>query len=164
MFGQIDKDIIKELQGDIPICSRPYEVIAEKLGISEKEFIDRTQNLIERGIIRRFGAILNHRKAGFTANAMVVWVAANERVQEVGSIMASFKEVTHCYQRPSLPDWPYNMFTMIHGSTREQCEEIVQKISEKTQIDKYEILYSITELKKTSMRYFEEENPEETNA
>ena len=153
MLSQNDKNIIKELH-DIPICSQAYGVIAKKLGISEKEFINRAQDLIERGIIRKFGAILNHRKVGFMENAMVVWVVPDEKVQEVGNIMAFFKEVTHCYQRPILPNWSYNMFTMIHGKTREECKEVVRRISEITKIDKYEILYSLTELKKTSIRYF----------
>ena len=153
MLSEIEKFIIKELQEDIPICSRPYEFIAEKLCISEEEVISRIQELIERGIIRRFGAILNHRRVGISANAMVVWEIPNESVKDVGNIMASFIEVTHCYQRPTFTGWPYNMFTMVHANTRKDCEEIVNSISKEININKYEILYSIEELKKTSMIY-----------
>ena len=153
MLSEIDKCIIKELQVDIQICSRPYEFIAEKLCISEEEVISRIQELIERGIIRRFGAILNHRRVGISANAMVVWEIPDERVQDVGNIMSSFIEVTHCYQRPTFLGWSYNMFTMVHANTRKDCEEIVDSISKEININKYEILYSIEELKKTSMIY-----------
>jgi DNA-binding Lrp family transcriptional regulator len=164
MFDEIDKKLIKELQEDIPLYSRAYEIIAAKIGISEDELLKRTKFLVDNGIIRRFGALLNHRKVGFHSNAMVVWEVPIERIQEVGKIMSSFSEVSHCYQRPVLDKWPYNLYTMIHSSTKVECEEIIGKISQKAQINKFEILYSLTELKKTSAKYFANENTEEVNA
>jgi len=154
MLSEMDKKMIYELQAGIPICPRPFELIARKLGILEEEVIYKIQQLIETGAMRKFGAILNQRKAGYDANAMVVWEVPDERVPEVGPIMASFPEVTHCYQRPTIPDWPYNMYTMVHSYTREHCNATIQKIAAGTQITKYQILYSITEFKKTAVTYF----------
>lgn len=154
MLSETDKRIINELQSGLSICSRPYELIAGKLNISEEEVIDRIEKLIENGSIRKLGAVLNHRKAGYNANAMVVWVVPDNRVQEAGNILASFKEVSHCYQRPAFPGWPFNLFTMVHGDTREACDETICKMAEAANIHEYRTLYSIVEFKKTSTSYF----------
>jgi DNA-binding Lrp family transcriptional regulator len=95
--------------------------VAERVGISEAELLDKVREFIADDIIRRFGATLRHQRTGFDANAMVVWEVEPERAEEVGNIFASFREVSHCYQRPAMPDWPYRLFTMIHGSSSEVC-------------------------------------------
>ncbi|MDW7674181.1 MAG: Lrp/AsnC family transcriptional regulator [Bacillota bacterium] len=154
MFSELDLKIIRALQEDLPLIEEPFKAIATQLEITETELLDKIHYFIENGYIRRFGAAIRHREAGFTANAMVVWEVNEEKTKEVGAIMAQFPEVSHCYQRPKYPDWPYNMFTMVHGKTKEQCWEIAKKISEKIQIDKYNLLFSTDELKKISMKYF----------
>lgn len=151
---EIDKSLIRLLQGDISLTERPFKEISEKMGISEKEVIERGKTFLEKGYIRRFGATLRHRQAGFSANGMGVWIVPEEDRERVGGIMATFKEVTHCYERPSFEGWPYNLFTMIHGKSKEECFEIAKRISEATGIKKYGMLFSSKEFKKTSMKYF----------
>ncbi|MDF2504919.1 AsnC family transcriptional regulator [Clostridium sp.] len=157
MLDILDINIIRKIQEDIPIVQEPYKQIAKELGISEDELLDKIHRLCSNGIIRRFGAILNHRNAGFTSNAMVVWNIPMERIKEASKIMVKFSPVSHCYRRPIFPEWPYNIFTMIHGETKEQCEKIVEEISKASKISDYVILYSTCELKKTSMKYFNDE-------
>lgn len=154
MIDDIDKLIIRSIQGDIPLEPRPFAILASRIGIKEEEFILRIKRLKERGIIRRFGATLRHQIAGFSANAMVAWHVPEDRIDEIGRILASFKEVTHCYQRRPQKDWHYNLYTMIHADTRERCYEIVKEMSKVIEIDDYELLFSEKEYKKTSMRYF----------
>ncbi len=144
------------LQGDIPLSSRPYQKMAEHIGITEDEFLGIVQHLDKRGLIRRFGATLKHKKSGFTANAMVAWNVPEERVQEIGSLMASFQEITHCYRRDPAPEWPYNMYTMVHARTKDQCLASIRKISQTVHETDYTVLFSLRELKKTSMVYFSE--------
>ena len=104
--------------------------------------------------MRRYSAVLHHRRAGFRANSMVVWIVPAERSVEVGNIMAQSSWVTHCYERPTFPDWPYTHFTMIHATSKEKCEEVARQISEATAIVDYKLLYSTREYKKTRVRYF----------
>ena len=125
-----------------------YEVITEK-------FLEVLSSLHDRNMIRRFGATLKHQKSGFKANAMVAWKVPEERVEEVGSIMASFHEITHCYRRDPAPGWDKNLYTMVHGASEEECFAIAAKISEATGEKDYTLLFSRRELKKTSMQYFE---------
>ena len=150
----LNKKIIREIQTDLPIAPRPFLEVARKLNITEKDLLERVQGLIDKGYIRRFGATLRHRKVGINANAMSVWLVLDEDIERVGEIIASFKEVTHCYERHTLPDWKYNLYAMIHAKTRDGCLEIVKKISQRTGIKEYELLFSTEEFKKTSMEYF----------
>ncbi|HIJ57193.1 MAG TPA: Lrp/AsnC family transcriptional regulator [Deltaproteobacteria bacterium] len=156
-LSELEKKIIAAIQGDIPITERPYLEIAEKLGISEDELIQRLEALDSRGIVRRFGATLRHQKSGFSANAMAAWQVDEDRVVEVGKKMAAFKAVSHCYRRNPTPRWPYNLYTMIHAKNVASFKNIVRRMSEKTSITEYTILFSRKELKKTSMEYFPEE-------
>ncbi len=151
-----EKKIIALLQTDIPVSKRPYRDMAEKIGISEDRFIMILASLNDRGIIRRFGATLKHQKSGFTANAMVAWQVDEDRVEATGSIMAGFDEITHCYRRNPAPHWPYNLYTMVHAASEEACQAIVQKISDAVGEKTYTMLFSRQELKKTSMKYFED--------
>lgn len=157
MFSERDKQIIRELQEGLPLVSRPYQVLAKKLNMSEEELLTRVKDFIDRGIIRRFGAAVRHQDLGYVANAMVVWQVPEERIEEVGRLMATFGEVSHCYQRPArLPDWPYNLFTVVHGQTHEDCCEIAARLSRASGITNYRLLFSVAELKKGSMKYFVE--------
>ncbi len=154
MLDKSDKNIVRRLQEDIPLEKEPYKTIAEELGITEDDLFKRINNLREKGALRRIGAILYHRKAGFSHNAMVVWAVPDNRSAEIGSFMASLPSISHCYKRITLDNWQYNMYTMIHGQTKQECEAVVSAISKQTGINEYKILYSIKELKKTSMKYF----------
>lgn len=158
-YDLTDEDItlIRMLQGNLPDSPTPFTVLAENLQWPVEKVITCANRLLNAEVTRRFGAVLRHQKAGFVANAMGVWQVNPERAAEVGEIMARFKEVSHCYQRPTLPDWPYNLFTMIHGKTAEDCGEVMKKISVATGVKTYSMLFSTVELKKSSMQYFLEE-------
>lgn len=155
---ELDKEIIRALQGDLPPSLTPFADIAQELEWDEESLLDRTRKLFKAGLIRRFGAVLRHQKAGYTANVMGVWQVPEEKAEETGKIMARFREVSHIYQRPTLPDWPYNLFTMIHGRSLEECQEVMAKISQATGIEDKDMLFSLKELKKSSMKYFIEED------
>ena len=152
----LEKKVIALLQTDIPVCRRPYLEMAERIGITEEKFLEVLSGLNDRNMIRRFGATLKHQKSGFKANAMVAWKIPEERVEEVGKIMASFHEITHCYRRNPAPGWDRNLYTMVHGASEEECFAIAAKVSEATGETDYNLLFSRRELKKTSMQYFED--------
>lgn len=156
MIDELDKKVISLIQGDLPVDPRPFAMLADQIGLTEAQFIARIKDLKERGIIRRFGATLRHQEAGFSSNAMVAWVAPDHRIDEAGKILAKFREVTHCYQRRPQKDWPYNLYTMIHGRDRDQCHKIAERMSRSAGIDEYELLFSEKEFRKTSMEYFQE--------
>jgi DNA-binding Lrp family transcriptional regulator len=151
----LEKKVISLLQTDIPVCKRPYLEMAEQIGISEEQFLEVLSGLHDRNMIRRFGATLKHQKSGFKANAMVAWNVPEDRVEEVGSIMASFSEITHCYRRDPAPGWDRNLYTMVHGASEDECFAIAAKVSKATGEKDYTLLFSRRELKKTSMQYFE---------
>ena len=155
MLTETEKKVVASLQGNIPVCERPFQLLAQSVGISEEEYLNIVARLKDQGIIRRFGATLKHQKSGFKANAMVAWRVDESRARQVGEIMASFQEVTHCYRRDPAPTWPYNLYTMIHGPDEETCHAIAKKISKATDVDDYTLLFSRKELKKTSMQYFD---------
>ena len=154
MIDELDKKVISLIQGDLPVSQRPFTELAGQIGVTEEQFIERVQDLKKRGIIRRFGATLRHQEAGFSSNAMVAWLVPDHRIDEVGEILAQFREVTHCYQRKPQGDWPYNLYTMVHGSNRDQCHQIAKRMSRSAGIEKYELLFSEKEFRKTSMKYF----------
>jgi DNA-binding Lrp family transcriptional regulator len=154
MFSELDKSIIRKLQEDMPLVPEPYKLLADELSISEQVLLTKIEEYRAAGVIRRIGIALNHRKSGFAANAMVVWKVPDESIEEVGSFFASFDQITHCYQRAVYHGWPYNIFTMIHGRSFQECEEFIDQINTKINDLEYEILYSTKELKKSSMKYF----------
>lgn len=156
----LEKRIIHELQQDLPVVRRPFAVVAERLGISEDELLEKVREFIDDGTIRRFGATLRHQRSGYDANAMVVWEVEPEKAEAAGSILASFREVTHCYQRPSLPGWPYRLFTMIHAASQQECRQIAREMAEAAGVEKYDLLYTEEELKKTTMAYFPDSKAE----
>ena len=157
MLNDLEKKIVAAIQGDIPISERPYQEIAERIGVDEQTVLSVLADLRDRGLIRRFGATLRHQKSGFTANAMVAWRVEEGRVDEVGEIMARSPAVSHCYHRIAHEKWPYNLYTMIHARDKETCRALARELSEKTGISEYTMLFSTRELKKTSMVYFEDE-------
>jgi siroheme decarboxylase len=154
MITELERRIINLIQGDLPVASRPFAVLADQLGIPESTLLGEIRKLKERGVIRRFGATLRHQEAGFSSNAMIVWRVPEERLEDVGKLIAGFKEVTHCYQRKLQRGWPYNLYSMVHGNNREDCHEIAQRLSQKVGISEYTLLFSQKEFKKTSMEYF----------
>ena len=149
-----EKDIIREMQEDLPLVSRPFDPIAQRLGLSVEQLFERAADFQERRLMRRYSAVLHHRRSGFRANAMIVWQVPPERADEVGMIMAQHTAVTHCYQRPTFPDWPYTHFTMVHATNTDGCEAIEAEIAEATGIRERLLLYSTREYKKTRVRYF----------
>jgi len=150
--NDLDIKLIKQIQDGIPVTKTPYEDIANELDMSEEEVIDRLKTLLENGKIRRLAASIAHRKIGINSNAMTAWKVHGEKVDECGKIMAGFEEVTHCYERPTFPNWEYNVFTMIHGYTDEECENVIERIKQKTGLNDYVIMYSEKEFKKVGVR------------
>ncbi|MDW8343696.1 MAG: Lrp/AsnC family transcriptional regulator [Verrucomicrobiae bacterium] len=153
---------VREMQGDLPVVPMPFVGIAERLGMSLDRLQAMTEAMRTRGRLRRISAVLRHREAGFRANGMAVWVVpgGDEEVKRVGELLASVRAVTHCYQRPTYPDWPYNLFTMIHARSREECEAIVAGLAKMTGLDQYAVLYSTREYKKVRVPYFTEAEAE----
>ncbi len=153
MKTNIDREIIRFIQGDIPVESRPFASQADTLDLSEEEIVERVKNLQDQGVIRRFAAILRHYNAGFNVNAMVAWKVALEDADRVGKIMAGFNEVSHCYLREVPEEFGYNLFSMIHARSNEQIDTLLNELSSRTSISDYVVIRSIRELKKASMEY-----------
>jgi DNA-binding Lrp family transcriptional regulator len=149
-----DKAAIRELQEDLSLVSRPFDDMAMRLGFGTAELFALASDFQNRRIMRRFSAVLHHRRSGFRANAMVVWKVPSDRSEEIGMLMAQHSAVTHCYERPTFPDWPYTHFTMVHAPTQEECEEVTKEIAEVTGVTDRLLLYSTREYKKTRVRYF----------
>ena len=152
-----EKAVIRELQEDLPLTVRPFDAMSQRLGMDNARLFALAQDFEDRKIMRRFSAVLHHRRSGFRANAMIVWQVPEERYEEVGMTMAEHSAVTHCYQRPTFPDWPYTHFTMVHATTPGGCEEIAGEISRATGITDNLMLYSSREYKKTRVKYFVED-------
>lgn len=148
-----DRTVVNELQQDIPLKTRPFIGMSSNAGLDEEQFLRQCRSLLERGIMRRYGAAVNHRKAGYTANAMVCWNVPPEKVDEVGQHLASLREVSHCYARKTNPDWPYNLFAMIHGQKEQICREIAGNVSTAYGLQDFLVLFSTRELKKTRIKY-----------
>lgn len=153
-LNEIDKKIIMALENGIPLTEQPFQMIAEEVGISEDELLAKLDEWKDDGVIRRFGAILYHTHAGFEANAMTVWNVPKERIEEVGKILASFEEVSHCYERATFPGFPYNLYAMVHAHTREECDQIVADLARAADLQDYQVLYTTQEYKKSSPVYF----------
>ncbi|HEU4706296.1 MAG TPA: Lrp/AsnC family transcriptional regulator [Solirubrobacterales bacterium] len=158
-YGEDDVALIRALQGPMEPVERPYDAAAEELGISTEEMLDRLRDMVDRKILRRVAAILYHRRAGFSANGMGVWKVPEDDVPAVGSKMASFRGISHCYQRPTYEDWPYSVFTMAHGRSKEECDAILDSIAAECGMgpDDRATLYSSTEYKKIRLHYFTED-------
>jgi DNA-binding Lrp family transcriptional regulator len=149
-----DIAVIRELQEDLPLVPGPYAPMAGRIGIPEDDFLAAAVQLKAHGYMRRMAGVLHHRAAGFRANAMGVWVVPADRADGVGEVMASFKGVSHCYRRPTYPDWPYSIFTMVHGQDAAGCQEVIDAMARATGVAEYALLYSTKEYKKVRLRYF----------
>lgn len=152
IMDELDVRLLKAVQDGLELTERPYQALGEKIGISEDEVIQRLRSLVEEGVIRRFAAAIGHRALGIVANAMIVWKVPERDVERIGQIMASFEDVTHCYERTAEPEWPYNLYAMVHSRSREECVRMASEIARATGVKDYKILFSEAEYKKTSAR------------
>ncbi len=157
MLTDLEQRVILALQRDLAVTPRPFLELAEQLGIPEAEFLAAVRSLQEKGYIRRFGATLRHQLSGFGANALVVWQVPEARLMEVGEYFAQQRVVSHCYARPPADGWPYNLYTMLHAKSPDEITSLAAKLAKAADLETYEILFSETELKKTTMRYFRED-------
>jgi len=148
--------VIKALQKDIDVVAEPFKKITEELGMRYERLFEIAHELKNAGVMRRFATILNHRKAGFGANAMSVWAVPEEQGEEIGRQLAEFSAVSHCYLRPSYPNWPYNLFAMVHAKTQEACDTLIEEMAEETGLKEYGKLYSTVEFKKQRLVYFDD--------
>ncbi len=153
-YDERDREVIRATQGDLPVVPEPYVDAAAELGMTVAELLEHLAAMKERGILRRVAAILYHRRAGFSANGMGVWKVPDEKISEFGPRMASFRGISHCYQRPTYEDWPYSVFTMAHGRSKEECDAILDAIADEFDISERATLYSSTEFKKIRLLYF----------
>ncbi len=156
-YDERDIAVIRALQGDMPVVSEPYAPAAAVVGMSEQAFLDHLSGMQERGLLRRVAAILYHRRAGFSANGMGVWKVPDAQILDIGRRMAAVRGISHCYQRPTYEDWPYSVFTMAHGRSKEECDAVLTAIAEQTGIHERATLYSSTEFKKIRLLYFTED-------
>ena len=154
-FTPEERIVLRIVQENLPDSPAPFRDIAKAAGLDESEVLDFLRRLKDEGYIRRFGATLRHQIAGYDCNVMVAWqVEPDEAIEEVARSMSERPEITHVYQRRTYPEWPFNLYTMIHGRDERECREVVRELRERTGVARYEFLFSKDELKKTSMRYF----------
>jgi DNA-binding Lrp family transcriptional regulator len=156
-YDEFDIAVIRATQGDMPVIPEPYAPAAAELGIDQRKLLHHLEGMKERRLLRRVAAILFHRRAGFSANGMGVWKVPEGEELEFGKRMAAFRGISHCYQRPTYADWPYSVFTMAHGRSKEECDAILDAIAADTGIDDRATLYSSTEFKKIRLLYFTDE-------
>jgi DNA-binding Lrp family transcriptional regulator len=157
-LSDLDYAVIRATQGPMEAVPEPFAAPAAELGVSQEQLFEALESMRERRALRRVAAILFHRRAGFSANGMGVWGVPEERILDLGPRMASFRGISHCYQRPTYADWPYSVFTMAHGRSKEECDAILDSIADDTGIDERRTLYSSTEFKKVRLRYFTDEH------
>jgi DNA-binding Lrp family transcriptional regulator len=157
-LSELDVAVIRATQGPMDAVAEPFAAPASRLGIPVRSLLDHMELMRERRALRRVAAILFHRRAGFSANGMGVWKVPEQRVLELAPRMAAFRGISHCYQRPTYPDWPYSVFTMAHGRSKDECDAILDSIAADTGIDERRTLYSSTEFKKIRLLYFTDEH------
>lgn len=146
--------IVRCIQEDLPLVDKPFRTWAESLDMDEARLIDITHRWLQEGVIRRFAAVLNHRQVGFSANGMVVWNCPEDRVDEYGRILSSHPEVSHCYHRPSYPEWPFNLYAMVHGRSAEECRNVAERLGGSIELMDFRILFSTREFKKIRLKLF----------
>jgi siroheme decarboxylase len=153
-LSERDKGFIRELQEDLAVVPEPFKKLADNLGITTSQLFTKAKEYENSGIMRRYAAILRHRDAGFVANGMVVWHVPEDRIDDVGSRLSAFPQVSHCYRRPVYPDWKFNLFSMIHARTLQAAEKMTVEMSETIGVNDYQILFSSREFKKERVKYF----------
>lgn len=154
-LDDFDRQLIAATQGGLPLVPRPYDAVAERLGVSGQQVRERLAQMLESGLVRRIGAVPNHYRLGFTANGMSVWDVDDALVDQLGERIGQLPGVSHCYRRPRrLPDWPYNLFAMLHGRSRAEVEQQAVQLQELlgSACRGHDILYSTAILKKTGLR------------
>ncbi len=156
-LSEADVETIRATQGPMPVVPEPYKPAAEQLGIDVGKLLEHLEGMKERKLLRRVAAILFHRRAGFSANGMGVWKVPEGEELEYGKRMAAYRGISHCYQRPTYADWPYSVFTMAHGRSKEECDAILDAIAADTGVEERATLYSSTEFKKIRLLYFTDE-------
>jgi len=153
-LSDLEVAAIRVVQEDLPLVERPFAAEGEAIGCSEASVLELLRSFNERKHMRRFAAVRTLRNAGYKANTMGVWAVPEDRLEDVGPQMAGFALVSHCYRRPTYEDWPYSVFTMVHGKNARECEATIAAIRDETGIGEYALLWSIKEYKKTRVRYF----------
>jgi DNA-binding Lrp family transcriptional regulator len=155
-YDETDIAVIRALQGPMEVTDRPYDAAAAEVGMTTDAFLEHLRGMVDRKILRRVAAILFHRRAGFSANGMGVWRVPEGEISDIGGRMAAVRGISHCYQRPTYPDWPYSVFTMAHGRSKEECDAILDSIADEHGLhgEDRAVLYSSTEYKKVRLRYF----------
>jgi DNA-binding Lrp family transcriptional regulator len=155
-YDDLDIAVVRALQGPMEVNDRPYDDAAGEVGMSTDDFLEHLRGMVDRKLLRRVAAILYHRRAGFSANGMGVWRVPEDQIPEVGARMAAVRGISHCYQRPTYPDWPYSVFTMAHGRSKEECDAILDGIADAHGLhgEDRAVLYSSTEFKKIRLHYF----------
>jgi DNA-binding Lrp family transcriptional regulator len=156
----VEIESVRLLQRDLPLQPRPFEAMARTNGVAADELLAAAKSLLKRGYIRRYGAVVQARKSGFGASAMGVWVVNGEGVDSVGVKMSQNKAVSHCYLRPVYDDWPYNLYTIVHGRSVDECESIINDIAIDTGVDEKQALYPTREYKKARINLFSTEADE----
>lgn len=158
MLTKNDKELIRALQKGLPLVPNPFAALGEKLGLSEEEVLSKIHQYQAEGYLRRIAPALRHQRVGYTANAMVIWRVPLPVIDEAADKLAQYPEVTHCYQRETRENWPYNLYTMIHKHSEEECRKFAARLAEEINVYDYQLLFSTRELKKTSMEYFCDED------
>jgi DNA-binding Lrp family transcriptional regulator len=155
-YDDSDVAVIRALQGPMEVTDRPYDTAAAEVGMATEAFLDHLRGMVDRKILRRVAAILYHRRAGFSANGMGVWRVPEDSVEQIGRRMAAVRGISHCYQRPTYADWPYSVFTMAHGRSKQECDAILDHIADEHDLhgEDRAVLYSSTEYKKVRLHYF----------
>jgi siroheme decarboxylase len=155
-YDETDVAVIRALQGPMEVVDRPYDAAASEVGMTTDDFLAHLAAMVDRKLLRRVAAILYHRRAGFSANGMGVWRVPEERILDVGARMSAVRGISHCYQRPTYRDWPYSVFTMAHGRSKEECDAILDGIADEHELhgEDRAVLYSSTEYKKIRLHYF----------
>ena len=148
-----DRALIRVLQDDLPVTARPFAWVAERAGLDERTVLQRVRKLKDGGALRRLGAFLRHRQAGVGGNMMVAWEVPPERRERVGEGLAALPEVTHCYERPPFPGFPYTLYTMVHAESPEACRQVIARMAETVRVESYVVLATTRELKRSSPRY-----------
>ena len=154
-FTDQEQTVLRIVQNNLPDTLTPYADIAAASGLSEEQVLALLTRLKEDGTIRRFGASIKHQKTGWTHNAMVAWIVDEADSDAIGEVAAKNQRISHVYFRPtSAPDWPYTLYTMVHGRSEDECLQVIEELRRETALDEYAVLDSLEELKKTSMTYF----------
>jgi DNA-binding Lrp family transcriptional regulator len=156
VIDSIDQQIIRRVQGDFPLSLSPYKIIADEMGISEQELLSRLNRMKESGILRKMGAVLQHRLAGFHGNALCCWNVEPERLAEVSGLMADCSYISHVYLREPHPRWPYNLYTVFHSHTREQCLALVEQMAEQIGVSAYQMMFSRKNWKRAQLDLLQE--------